>query len=154
MCSWCFLSGQRRGTQSTKGWRQTKGRQARGCADIVLFSPAQPRRARFAHLSTWFLFHMASRVPSASWSGTASRMRKNAASGVLASLRGSPYGLGKRLLQAMGGPGENSLRFASSLAAALLDSLFAHPACSASSQISISVTTIEVGMSFFAHPAR
>ena len=43
---------------------------------------------------------------------------------------------------------KNSLRFASSLAAALLDSLFAHPACSASSQISISVTTIEVGMSF------
>ena len=38
------------------------------------------------------------------------------------------YGLGKRLfIQAMGGPGENSLRFASSLAAALLDGLYGQP---------------------------
>jgi hypothetical protein len=48
------------------------------------------------------------------------RMLKKSASFVLASLRGSTYGLGKRLVrQVMGGPGENSLRFAPSLAAAL-----------------------------------
>jgi len=55
-------------------------------------------------------------------------MLKKSASVVLTSLRGS-YGLGKRLFrQAMGGVGKNSLRFASSLAAALLDGLFEHPA--------------------------
>jgi hypothetical protein len=43
-----------------------------------------------------------------------SRLRKKTASGVLASLRGSTYG--------------TEYAFASSLAAALLDSLFAHPA--------------------------
>ena len=41
-------------------------------------------------------------------------MRKKSGSGVLASLRGSPYG--------------REYAFASSLAAALLDGLFAHPA--------------------------
>ena len=40
------------------------------------------------------------------------RMRKKSASGVLASLSGSPYG---------------RVRFAASFAAALLDGLFAHP---------------------------
>ena len=70
-------------------------------------------------------------------------MLKKSASVVLTSLRGS-YGLGKRLFrQAMGGVGKNSLRFASSLAAAVLGerrvlarrgwvgetgSLFEHPA--------------------------
>jgi len=56
-------------------------------------------------------------------------MLKKSASVVFTSLRGSTYGLGKRLFrQAMGGVGKNSLRFASSLAAALLDGLFEHPA--------------------------
>jgi len=56
-------------------------------------------------------------------------MRKKAASGVLASLRGSPYGLGQTSVHTGDGwAGENNLRFASSLAAALLESLFAHPA--------------------------
>ena len=56
-------------------------------------------------------------------------MLKKSASVVLTSLRGSTYGLGKRLFRlAMGGVGKNSLRFASSLAAALLDGLFEHPA--------------------------
>jgi hypothetical protein len=44
---------------------------------------------------------------------SASRMLKKSASGVLTSLRGSPY---------------QSVRLTSSLAAALLDSLFEHPA--------------------------
>ena len=53
---------------------------------------------------------------------------KKSASVVLASLRGSRYGLGKRLfLQAMGRSGENRLRFASLLAVALLDGLFDSP---------------------------
>ena len=57
------------------------------------------------------------------------RLLTKAASSVLTSLRSSPYGLGKRLfIQAMGGPGEHSLRFAPSLAAALLDSLSEQPA--------------------------
>jgi len=43
-----------------------------------------------------------------------SRMLKKSASGVLASLRGSPY--------------RTEYAFASSLAAALLDNLFEHPA--------------------------
>ena len=46
-------------------------------------------------------------------SGCSSRMLKKSASGVLASLRGSTY---------------RSVRLASSLAAALLDGLFEHPA--------------------------
>jgi hypothetical protein len=58
----------------------------------------------------------------------ASSSRLLSASGVFASLRGSTYGLGKRLfIQAMGGS-ENSLRFASSLAAALLHGLSEQPA--------------------------
>jgi len=73
-------------------------------------------------------------------------MLKKSLSSVLASLRGSTYGLGKRLFrQAMGGVGKNSLRFASSLAAALpaerrvsarrgwageISGLFEHPASS------------------------
>jgi hypothetical protein len=48
-------------------------------------------------------------------------MRKTTASGVLISLRGSTYGLGIRLfITGDGWAGENYLRFASSLAAALL----------------------------------
>jgi len=47
-------------------------------------------------------------------------MLKKSASVVLTSLRGSTYGLGKRLFrQAMGGVSKNSLRFAPSLAAAV-----------------------------------
>jgi hypothetical protein len=46
------------------------------------------------------------------------------ANGVFTSLRGSPYGLSKRLfMKGMGGPGENCLRFTSALAATLLNNL-------------------------------
>ena len=56
------------------------------------------------------------------------RMLKKFAGGVLASLRGSTYGLGKRLfMQAMGGPGENYLRLASSLAPGM--ETFRHRVC-------------------------
>jgi hypothetical protein len=51
-------------------------------------------------------------------------MRKKSASGVLASLRGSTYDSPVAFLKSNGSP----VRFASSLAAALLDGLFAHPA--------------------------
>jgi hypothetical protein len=54
---------------------------------------------------------------------------KKSASGVFASLRGSPYGLGQRLfIQAMGGRVKTVYDFTSSLAAALLNGLFEHPA--------------------------
>jgi hypothetical protein len=56
-----------------------------------------------------------------------SRLLKKPISGVLASLRGSAYRLGKRLFtQAMGGR-VKKLRLASSLAAALLNRLFEYP---------------------------
>jgi hypothetical protein len=61
-------------------------------------------------------------------------MRKKPASGVLASLKGSTY---------------RSVRLASSLAAALLDSLFAHPAWPGlfsvvSSLVIITLTTVRI----------
>jgi len=79
-------------------------------------------------------------------------MQKKTASGVLASLRGSPYGLGQTSVHTGDGwAGENNLRFASSLAAALLESLLRilH-GCSTSSQTSISVTATEARISFSA----
>jgi hypothetical protein len=65
-------------------------------------------------------------------------MRKKSARGVLASLRGSPYGI-------------EYYEFASLRAAALLDSLLCilH-SCSESSPISISAAATEVKASFFA----
>jgi hypothetical protein len=77
-------------------------------------------------------------------------MREKAASGVLASFRGSPYGLGKRLfIQAMGGrvktEYDSPLRSLRPCWTAFLRILHGS---SVSSQTSISVTATEVGMSF------
>jgi len=61
-----------------------------------------------------------------------SRMLKNSASSVLASLRGATY---------------RSVRLGTSLAAALLDGLFEHPACNSGG-----ITIREITTAYFAEP--